>query len=341
MRMVTSQVAAVLLAAAAIAACGSDSDDDEPRASEGDGAGEEVSIGFLATGLQSTDIQARLEGIQQAAEAQGATVEALDGNFDSNTQLRQLQDATTTKQFDAIIIYPTDGAAAAPYAEDAIDAGITVVALTYPLGPDIGSLDPQVEGLASSVLLDPVKYAQYGAEEAVKACADKDPCKVVYMPGFSTFPVEKLRTDTVKKVLAEHPNIELVSSQDGEYSRDTARSVMQNILQANKDVDVFFSPGDQMSLGAELAIDDAGLSGDVTIGGTGASEPAVEAIKEGRWTWSVTLTPISDGKMAGELAIKATRGEEVPESVEGFEDIVPFPVVTEENVERFDPQWPG
>jgi ABC-type sugar transport system substrate-binding protein len=179
----------------------------------------------------------------------------------------------------------------------------------------------------------------------VRACdtVPEKPCKVGYLNGAQALTIDQDRVEAIGNVLADHPDIEIVANQEALYLQDKGYEVAQNMLQANPDIDVLATSGDQMMLGAEQAVIDAGLQGKILLLGNGTGERGYEAIKEGRFWANYADIPYTMGQIAGEIAIKAVRGEEVPRSVKNDEQKPPLPpdgpIITQENVDQFEPQW--
>jgi ribose transport system substrate-binding protein len=110
------------------------------------------------------------------------------------------------------------------------------------------------------------------------------------------------------------------------------------VLLANPDVDVIIGSS-QAILGAEQAVEDAGLTGQVALIGNGAPRQAVTAVRDGRWFAIWADVESSAGKEAASVAIRAARGEEVPSSVDTTQ-LLPTPFGTAENLpEDFEGQW--
>ena len=103
---------------------------------------------------------------------------------------------------------------------------------------------------------------------------------------------------------------------------------------------------DQMALGAEQAIDDAGRTGEMAIVGGGGSKPAVTAVKEGRWYATPAFVPFDEGREAMEMAIIAARGGTIDSPARFSLDYSSLPqVLTQDNLaewaDGFDGQWEG
>ena len=305
-------------------------------------SGEPVRLAFFMASAANAYAQAQLKGVNDAAEAMNATVETFDGQFDTQRQYSQLQDAIASGRFDGFIISPNDGNALVPVIEEAIAEGIVVGCVLAPCGPSFDTLEPQIEG---QVVYAGIPFKDNGADIGrlvVMACKGKDPCEVAYIPGLPELPLETARLEGFRSVVEQEPNIELTITSAGQYLAETALPVARDVLQANPDIDVIASSGDQMIVGAEQAVRDAGLEGQVALVGNGGSQIAIDAIKEGRWFGTAAAYPYSEGKVATEFVIRAIRGEDVEPQGFGSQDLGEVgPLITQENVDQFEPQWEG
>ncbi|MEO1441832.1 MAG: substrate-binding domain-containing protein, partial [Chloroflexota bacterium] len=116
-----------------------------------------------------------------------------------------------------------------------------------------------------------------------------------------------------------------------------------DMLTANPDIDVIASVGDQMILGAELAVQDAGLEGEVALIGQGGNIDAYEAVVEGRWFATIANIPYTNGRIAGQMALQALDGSLIVTSVNMYDQSPPYPasgaIITAENAADFTPEW--
>jgi ribose transport system substrate-binding protein len=339
-------VAALALLVALLAACGGDEAESadpaaEPPAEAGPAEGEPVRLAAFLLAFANSYAQEDKTGVERAASELGAEVEYFDGEFDGSIQLTQLEDAIASGNFDGFVLFANDGTVVQPAVEDAIAAGIKVVAVYTPIGPDINSLEAQVPGLVATVA-NPIEGDGIGmGEAAVDACADIDPCKVIYVSGGFSIPFEVSKFDAFKRVIAESPNIELVGQGEAGFLREEGYTVAQDLLQANPDVNVYVTSGDQMTFGAEQAMVDAGIpEGQIALVGNGASCEAVEAVGEGRWHSSFVYMPQTEGYLGTKLAIEAVRGE-APDytAIEMIQESPIGEFVTQENAGEFECEW--
>jgi ribose transport system substrate-binding protein len=148
-----------------------------------------VRIAFFLGSLANNYQRAQLTGLKAgAAKHGGAVAKVYDSkDFTASTQRAQIQDAITSKQFDAFVITPNDGGAIAGVIQDALDAGIKVVCISANCGPDPIATKNQIPGMTTTIALPFFKNGQMIAGLIVKACGNKNPCNVVYMPASTRF----------------------------------------------------------------------------------------------------------------------------------------------------------
>ena len=182
-----------------------------------------------------------------------------DGSFDAAKQYSQIEDVLAGNQFNAFIVVPNDtvGIAGAVEQVGARQAKPLVTAL-FPIGPDLTNLEPQVKGVTATVANPPAIGAKAQAEKVVEFCKDKNPCNVVILIGQKIYPFDNLRYETYLETLGARTNIKVVATGEGNYDPDKSLTVMQDILQANKDINVVLSNADQHLVGAEIALQNAG-----------------------------------------------------------------------------------
>lgn len=343
-----------LLAAFALAlvACGG-GDAAAPGGNSGDqgdgptGEGEPLSIAFFASSSQNGYNQAVYRGVQDAAEAAGnVETEIFDGEFDAEVQFNQIEDNIAAGRFDGFVVVPNDTVGIQPVIEQAFDAGIPVATALFPIGQDLSTLEPQVEGIITAAA--PVEpQSKELAEGAVEYCEDKDPCRVVIMIGQLQFPFDNVRYNAMLDVLEQHDNIEVVATGEGNYDRDQSLTAMQDIIEANQGgFDVLLSNADQHVAGAMIALQEAGFPiEEMYIAGGGATETAIQGIRDGTWDATATNFPYTEGKLAAENLIKNLRGEDFEQVIDMTEaGPIAESVITEEVLDKnpdFEPEWEG
>jgi ribose transport system substrate-binding protein len=298
--------AAALLTIPLLGACGSDEPDKPAAGTAGtteQASDQPIAIAFFGFAKANSFANATMQGIEQYASENNATVEFFDGAFDSAQQVQQIQDATTSGRFQVFILQANDGAAVIPAVEDAIAKGITVVAEFTAVGTAYDTAEPQVEGIYSIVDVASVN-GETLAGMGLEACKElgADPCKVAYLQGNASLPLDNTRTKAaVAKLQAGGATV--VDNFQGGYSQDEGRAAVQDLLQSHPDVNVIIGSS-QAVAGAESLVDTA----KVKLVGNGGSRQAVKAVQEGRWFGTFFADEVRNGYEAASMGVTAARG---------------------------------
>lgn len=336
----------LLLVALIFTACGAEQPSADPVDEETvdeDTAVEEETVrvaDFLLVRANEYE-QAKSDGIESMLNEFNAEVDTYACEFDTQEQINQIQDAITMGVYDAFIIWPNDSNAVVPIIEEAVEAGIVVIGVGV-IGPDTRSLEPYPEGVTSIIANTGWGVGTWLGRAVVDA-ADGQPAKVAYLMGSQAFTVDQDRYEALLEVIEDYPEIEVVSLQEGAYRRDTSREVMQNVFQANPDINIIVSSGDQMTLGAFDAAEDMGIADNIKFIGNGCSIQGWEAIRDGKLFGSYADIPYTQGQIALEMAVRAVRGEDVPPTID-LEHLSPphpasGPLITIDVIDEFDAQW--
>lgn len=298
-------IATATLLAATLAACGSSSD--SASGSSSDAASKVTKIAFFGFWKTNSFTQAVLAGVEETAMAQGIEVVDLSPTeYDGAAQIKAMQDQTIKGDAQVYITLAIDPVGLATAAQEAMDQGIKVVAAFTPLGPKFDTLEPQVPGLIVAGET-PISNGEVLGKLAAKACADKNPCNVVYLEGFKTLPLDNARTEAFGKALAAGaPNATIVASLEAGYSPETGKKAAQDALQKNPVIDVMVGSS-QAILGAQDVVDTT----KVLLIGNGSSKEAYAAVNSGKWFGLYNGDIKGIGKTSADLGIKAANGETV------------------------------
>ncbi|MCX5497796.1 sugar ABC transporter substrate-binding protein [Kaistia dalseonensis] len=302
-------------------------------------------VAYLAASSQNGFNQAIWAGVQKAAKARGVEVEIFNGEFDATKQYSQIEDIVAGGKFQAIVITPNDSVGIATAVDEAIKAGVKVATTLFPIGPKLDVLEPQVPGLTTTVASNPAIGAKAQADAVIDFCKDKTPCKVAIIIGQKIYPFDNLRYETYLKALGEHKNIEIVATVEGNYDPDKAMTGMQDVLQAHKDINVVLSNADQHLVGAEIALQDAGIDvKSLYLIGGGANQIAIDAIKAGRWDATLAQLPQSEGEYALNGVVDALEGKATPAYTDEMTLGTVPPIITKQVLDAhpdYKPEWQG
>ena len=250
---------------------------------------------------------------------------------DADSQAQQVEQAIAQKP-DVLVVLPQDGAALTPVAQKAEKAGIPVV--------NIDRLFTAPDAATATILGDNYQIGILAADYI----SEELKCKgnVVEIQGLAGISVTEDRTkgftDELKKKCPDG-GIEIVASQPGDFNPDQGLKVMENILQAEDQIDAVYTHDDDMAQGVVQAIRNAGREDDMFLTGVGGSQDAMDQIKEGglyRATFlynpNMAATAVNMGRL---LAIGEGFPELVPPEVPR-QLIVPAAVVTKDKVDDYE-----
>jgi ribose transport system substrate-binding protein len=349
-------LAAVVLACVVVAGCGSDSSSDSSESNSGSettasdeasgASGDPVSIAMFLVATANTHQQAALKGAEQVVEEDGnASLRAFNGNFDPATQSNQIEDATASGQYDAFLVNSIDGTQTIPAITKALDEEIVVVCGFSICGPNQDEFAKELP-VTAQVASDYFAVGKAEGDALVKGCEEKglDPCNVVLFNGASTLAAGIAITESIKEVVAEHPNINIVAEAEGLFLSDPSYKAMKPIIQAHPDLNAVIAAGDQEISGALQAIEESPLKGkEILLIGDGASEIGAKGVESGVWYASSILRPFNEGKIEAEIAIAAARGEEPAEDLINSAEDPEFPngYIDASNVDKWEPEWAG
>ena len=276
-----------------------------------------------------------LGAISKNAKAQAEQYPDVDFELleaaDPDSQAQQIEQAIAEKP-DALVVLPQDGAALTPVARKAERAGIAVV--------NVDRLFTTQDAATATILGDNYQIGVLAADYI----ADQLKCQgnVVEIQGLAGISVTEDRSKGFAdelKVVCPDGGIKVVAQQPGDFNPDTGLKVMENILQAQSDIDAVYTHDDDMAQGVVRAIRNAGREDEMFLTGVGGSEDAMAQIKEGGLYRATFLYNPSMAASAVTMARLLVLGEgfselappEVPRQV-----IVPAAVVTQDNVADYE-----
>jgi ribose transport system substrate-binding protein len=302
---------------------------------------ERVRIGVFLASAANTYWTAALEGVRDAAKKQGnVELTVFDGQFNTTKQVNQLRDALVSKRFDAWFIGPNDGGPLTPTIKRGIAQGVSVACTLVPCGPNIRNRKAQIPGVVAQIGIGFFENGKVLGQLTVRACGNTDPCKVVWLPGLPSLPLEKARTDGLYSVIRPKKNIEVVAVQAGGYLAAPALTATQNILQAHPDVNVIVSSGDQMIAGAYRAARAKGVEGDIRMFGNGCTFEAKRDILADKVYACAVYVPRTEARIAAEYLIRAARGAKLKNiSVDPLKFSSIGAIGTKANIGRFKPEF--
>ena len=305
-----------------------------------------LEIAYLSFAVANSYDAPMLAAAQAAAAAGNAKLTVFDANLDPAAQTKQLQDATASGKYDAIITQPLYGAGLVEDVKKAIAAGIAVGNIDQVLGSDMTTPNSQVDGLLANVAFVPSELGKKIGNLVVTACADlkadaAHPCNVGYIWSVKAAALDIALKKAFDEAIASHPEIKVVSD-TGEsfYTTALGLKASQDIVAAHPDVSVIVS-ADQAITGAVQAVKD--IKDKVRLVGYGGGAIALQGIASGERFGTVMQMPATEGGQGTKQLIDAIRSGTAAPGVDPLATLPDGGVVTKANVATFLPlaEWPG
>ncbi|WP_455256807.1 ribose ABC transporter substrate-binding protein RbsB [Peptoniphilus asaccharolyticus] len=257
-------------------------------------------IGLVVSTLQNPFFVDLKTGAEEKAKELGVEIIALDSQDDPAKELSNVEDLIT-KKVDILLINPTDSDAVAAAVMNANQAGIPVITL------DRASNGGEV---LSHIASDNVAGGKMAGEHIIKLLEGKG--NVVELEGIPGSSSARERGQGFNEAI-EGSELQVVAKQTANYDRTEGLSVMENILQANADIQAVFAHNDEMALGALEAIKSSGK--DIKVVGFDATDDAVKSVEAGELAATIAQQPKEIGSLGIEAAVKAINGETVEKSI--------------------------
>jgi ribose transport system substrate-binding protein len=129
--------------------------------------------------------------------------------------------------------------------------------------------------------------------------------------------------------------VRVVARVDADYDRAKADLAAERIIHLHPHLAGFFAVNDEMALGVADAVRAAGMTGSVMIIGVDGILDALDAVRNGSITATVSQYPFVMGQMAVEACVAAAHGARLPARVDA-----PIAVVSKSNVGRATASFP-
>lgn len=259
----------------------------------------DLKVGLVVSTLNNPFFVTLKDGAEAKAKEMGIELIALDSQNDPAKELANVEDLMV-KGVDVILINPTDSDAVARAVMQANRNEIPVITLDR--GASKGEV---VTHIASDNVAGGEMAGQFILDTVGKGA------KVVELEGIPGTTAARDRGKGFNNVA--NGNLEVVARQAADFDRAKGLTVMENILQAESDIDAVFAHNDEMALGALKAIEDSG--NDILVVGFDATDDAVKSVKDGKLGATVAQQPAMIGASGVEAALKIMNGEQAEEFI--------------------------
>lgn len=239
------------------------------------------------------------DGLREGAQARGFELVVVACEMDPAKQAAQIEDFVA-QRVSAILLAPCDSNAVGPHLDGPERAGIPVFTA------DIAARSGKV---VSHVASDNVQGGRLAAQALAEYIGGSGDVLIIDHPVVASV---QDRVRGFEEEMRKHPGIRIVARPSSDGQRARAMAVMEDMLQAHRQLKGVFAINDDSALGATVVLDAAGRK-DVVVIGYDATEEAQRAITSGGpLKADVVQYPRRIGSTAIDMIARHLAGEEVP-----------------------------
>jgi ABC-type sugar transport system substrate-binding protein len=266
-------------------------------------------VGFSQVGAESGWRTANTDSIKSEAAKRGIDLRFSDAQQKEENQIKAIR-SFIAEGVDVIAFSPVVETGFEPVLQEAKKAGIPVVLSDRAVKVSDPSL--YVCFLGS----DFIEEGRRAANEVAKITGGK--ANIAELVGTVGSAPAIDRKKGFEEVLTKNPDMKIIMSQSGDFTRAKGKEVMEAFLKAPnaKDINVLFAHNDDMALGAIQAMEEAGIKPgtDIKIVSIDGVRGAFEAMKDGKLNVTVECNPLL-GPQLFDLIEAVAAGKEVPKRV--------------------------
>jgi ABC-type sugar transport system substrate-binding protein len=305
----TALTALTAALALGLTACGATDGDAAGGGGGGGGGGDDtITLGFAQVGAESGWRTANTASIQDSAKAAG-----IDLQF-SDAQQKQENQISAIRSF---IQQRVDVIAFSPVVETGWDAVLLEAKrANIPVILTDRSVDSEDTSLYKTFLgSDFVEEGKKAGEWAVQNWGGQQ-TNIAELQGTTGAAPAIDRQEGFAEAIKGTPNLQVVASQTGDFTRSGGREVMEALLNSHPEINAVYAHNDDMALGAIEAIEAAGKvpGKDIQIISVDAVHDGMQALADGKINFIVECNPLL-GDQLMDLTKKVVAGEEVPARV--------------------------
>ena len=285
----------------------------------GQDAKKKLVVGFSQIGAESAWRTANTSSIKDEAKKRGIELKFADAQQKQENQIKAIR-SFIAQGVDVIAFSPVVETGWEPVLKEAKKAKIPVILS-----------DRSVE------VSDPSLYTTFIGSDFVeegrragKWLAEKTggKAKIAELVGTPGAAPAIDRKKGFEEVIAKYPDMKIIKSQSGDFTRAKGKEVMEAFLKSpeGNNITVLYAHNDDMALGAIQAIEEAGKKPgkDIIIISIDGVKGAFEAMVAGKLNCTVECNPLI-GPQLFDLIEKVAAGKEVPKRVVSEEGVYDQP----------------
>src|ERR1700678_618380 len=278
-------------------------------------ADKKLVVGFSQVGAESGWRTANTDSIKAEAAKRGIDLRFSDAQQKEENQIKAIR-SFIAEGVDVIAFSPVVETGFEPVLQEAKKAGIPVVLSDRAVKVSDPSLYKCFLGS------DFIEEGKRAGNEAIKLTDGK--AGIAELVGTVGAAPAIDRAKGFREAIASHPDMKIILSQSGDFTRAKGKEVMEAFLKTPeaKQITLLFAHNDDMALRAIQAMEEAGIKPgqDIKIVSIDGVKGAFEAMKDGKLNVTVECNPLL-GPQLFDIIEKVAKGESVPARVVSQEGV--------------------
>ncbi len=268
---------------------------------------ENAKVGFSQTENNNPWRIAETQSMKAEAKERGVNYIATDAQSSTPNQVSDVEDMIA-QGVDILIIAPREFQGLAPALDAANKADVPVFLVDRLAKGEV--CEEYITFIGSNFIQQGERAGEWLAN------ATNGEAKIAELQGTIGASVTNDRGEGFRNVIKQKPGMEIVASQSGDFTRAGGQKVMEQLIQANPEINAVYAHNDEMAIGAIQALKDAGKTPgeDVTIVSVDGTRDALQAIIDGELGATVESNP-RFGPLTFETIEKFLAGEPIPQEI--------------------------
>lgn len=264
----------------------------------------ELVVGYSQIGAESEWRTGNTASIKEAAESLGVELIFSDGQQKQENQIKAIR-TFIAQQVDVIGVSPVVETGWDSVFQEAKDAGIPIILVDR-------RADVPEDLYTAYLGSDFMEEGRNAARVMVDLLGGEG--NIVELVGTVGSAPAIDRYQGFREVIEKYPNIEIVASESGDFTRAKGEEVMSDFLAIyGNEINAVYAHNDDMAIGAIRAIEAYGLKPgqEIKIVSIDAIRDAFQAMIDGKLNATIECNPLL-GPQFFDLALKVVNGEPVP-----------------------------
>jgi ABC-type sugar transport system substrate-binding protein len=308
----------IFIFAVSIIACSAEAsiEDTEPSLQERDDGKktyEELVVGYSQIGAESEWRTGNTVSIKEAADDLGVELIFSDGQQRQENQIRAIR-RFIAQRVDVIGVSPVVETGWDSVFQEAKDAGIPIILVDR-------RADVPEDLYTTYLGSDFIEEGKNAARVMVDLLVGEG--KIIELVGTVGSAPAIDRAVGFREVLQDYPEMEIIASESGDFTRAKGEEVMGDLLKVYGDeIDAVYAHNDDMAIGAIEAIEAYGLrpGQDIKIVSIDATRDAFQMMIESKLNATIECNPLL-GPQFFDLALKVVNGKPVPKWIPSEEGV--------------------